>query len=410
MYSQQYIDPLESAEQYLYTETQRAVLDKARLAGARTLGPLASQVDESASYPHESMTAIHEAGLAGLAVPVNAGGWGGGFGGDLLLIPLVVMELASYCSSTAQIFTLHNTGIQLVRAFGTEEQRRYFFEEALQGHWFASFGSEPGKERFKLNSELKAVEGGYLLNGTKIFATGSLGATWAVWRSVLADTDGAKGQDERYTLPLVRLNSNGIKIVDDWDGIGQRGTGSGQAVARDAFVPEQHLIGAPGSHAEVADFFNAQFNINFAAQFTGIAKGALREAVGYLHERSQGWPVHEVPPTEDRIVRLRLGECSARIAAARQTVIHAARVLQASAQEEGLTDAVQIAASHAKIIATEAALEVTSTLFQIMGARSATRRFNFDRYYRNARTLTLHDPVDRHAELVGGIEVQRGYM
>ncbi|WP_233567726.1 acyl-CoA dehydrogenase family protein [Cohnella faecalis] len=93
------------------------------------------------------------------------------------------------------------------------------------------------------------------------------------------------------------------------------------------------------------------------------------------------------------------------MAASRQLVLHAARLLQAYQETPELLPSVRAAASHAKIIATETALEVTSGIFQTMGARAATRENNFDMYYRNARTLTLHDPVDKHRETVGRLQL-----
>ncbi|OAH57405.1 MULTISPECIES: acyl-CoA dehydrogenase family protein [Bacillaceae] len=70
-------------------------------------------------------------------------------------------------------------------------------------------------------------------------------------------------------------------------------------------------------------------------------------------------------------------------------------------KEAGNRQVIEIAVSHAKIIATETGLDVTNDIFQVMGARSATRSYDFDMYYRNARTLTLHDPVDRQRQIAG---------
>ncbi|WP_340013152.1 acyl-CoA dehydrogenase family protein [Paenibacillus sp. FSL K6-1318] len=405
MQARKYSEPRIDAERYLYSASQQDLLAKVRELGQQVIGVHAKRIDQEGIYPFESMQALADSGLAVLAVPTAMGGWGAGYAGDVEMIPLILMELASWCSSTSQVFTLHNTGVQLVHALGSAKQQEFFFDEARAGHWFASFGSESGKDRFKLESELRQNKDGYVLNGTKIFATGSPGAKWAFWRSVLADTEGS--QNERYVMPLVDLTSSGITIVDDWNGIGQRGTGSGQVLANNVHIPTEHLIGEPGSYGTVDSFFSAQFNIHFAAQFTGIAMGAYREAIAYVHERSRSWSTDGTASKDSPIVRVRLGECSARIAAARELVLQASRVLGTSYDQPELRETVQVAASQAKIIATKAALEVTSSLFQVMGARAATRDNNFDMYYRNARTLTLHDPVDKHLELLGQRELER---
>ncbi|OMF38324.1 hypothetical protein BK133_02010 [Paenibacillus sp. FSL H8-0548] len=381
------------------TEQQWTILQQARGLGERYLGPAAWQVDQDARYPHEAIHSLIEAGLTSITVPTNAGGLGAGFGGDVLLLPLVLMELAAWCSSASQVFTLHNTGVQLVHALGNSEQQSYFFDQvAGEGKLFASFGSEAGADRFKLGSELAAVEGGFCMNGTKIFATGSTGAKWAIWRSVRSDIEGT--QEERFTMPIVDLAAAGVTVIDDWDGIGQRGTGSGTVKAENVFVPNEHVIGSSGEFSRVQDFFNIQFHIHFAAQYVGIAAGALRDALVYVKEKSRSWTVGAAA-ADDPAIQLRIGEMDAKLAAARQLVLRAARLLQAAQDNSDLYASAALASSQAKVVATSVSLEITSDVFQLMGARAATRKYGFDRYFRNARTLTLHDPVDKQRELLG---------
>ncbi|MFD2330532.1 acyl-CoA dehydrogenase family protein [Cohnella sp. GCM10020058] len=395
--------PLSADEELLErSPSQRDLLVRVRRLGIEAIGPAAIRIDREARYPHEAIDALKAAGLPGLCVPLAEGGGGAGYRGDVELLPLVLMELASWCSSTSQVFALHNTGVQLVHAMGDAEQRRFFFAEALSGHLFASFGSEAGADRTALASVLTRAEGGYLLNGRKIFATGSPGAKWAFWRSVSAEAAGS--QDDRYMMPVVGLFGPGVTVIDDWDGIGQRGTGSGKVEAADVFVPDAHVMGGPGAYGAHAAYFAAQFHINFAAQFVGMAAGALREALAYVRERARPWP--GVPSAaEDPYTLLRVGDMSTRIAGARELVLRAARLLGTHDGGPELRRGIRLAASQAKIAATDAALEVTGGVFQVMGARAATRECGIDRFYRNARTLTLHDPVDRQRETAGREEL-----
>jgi Acyl-CoA dehydrogenases len=391
-------------ELWEWTPEQRATMSIVRKLGIEVVGPTAERTDREAAYPFEGIAALKEAGLPALSVPRSRGGGGAGYRGDTLLLPLVLMELASWCSSTAQVFALHNTGVQLVHAMGDAEQREFFFAEALQGHLFGSFGSESNADRSALASVLNVAEGGYILNGRKIFATGSPGAKWAFWRSVIAAPEGT--QDDRYMMPIVLLSAPGVAVIDDWDGIGQRGTGSGKVEAENVFIPAENVMGGPGSYGEHADYFATQFHVNFAAQFVGMAQGAYREALRYVKEQARPWP--GVPSAaEDPYVLLRLGDMSARIAGARELVLRAARMLGSFEEKPELRGSIKAAASRAKIAATETALGVTNEVFQVMGARAATRKYAIDRYYRNARTLTLHDPVDRQREAVGRSELWR---
>lgn len=392
---------LYAAEHYQYSAEQLELLQRTRDIGQSVVAAHASEVDIEGHYPAEAIEALAHAGLTTIAVPKSFNGFGGGWNGDVVILPLILMELASWCSSTSQVLALHNTGVQLVHALGSAQQQQFFFQEAIKGEMFASFGSEPGRDRFKLTSTLQQVENGFVLNGRKIFATGSPRAKWAIWRAVAAEEAG----EQKLLMPLVHLASEGITVIDDWNGIGQRGTGSGQVLANQVFVPQAHVLGDAGHYARFDDFFSAQFNIHFAAQFVGIGLGALREATQYIREKARSWSASGEGQAFDSIIQLRLGEWSAQLASAKSLVMHAAFLLQQFTIHKELNDAVKLAASQAKVIATKAVLEATSSLFQVMGASAATQACNFDRYYRNARTLTLHDPVDRHAALIGQYEL-----
>jgi alkylation response protein AidB-like acyl-CoA dehydrogenase len=390
----------ERVEQLDLTPEQARVLRKVRELGRTRIGPAARRVDEEADYPYEAVEALVEAGLTALAVPAAYGGAGAGYGGDVVLLPLVLMEIASWCSSASQVLALHNSAVQYIHALGTEEQKRYFFGEVTEGRLFGSFGSEDHARVPRVRSSLTRVEGGYLLNGTKKFATGSPAAKWAFWHSILAEE--AHLDQPKLLMPVVELAADGVTIHGDWDGIGQRGTGSGTVTAQNVFVPDFQVIGYPGAFTDLQTFFGAQFNVHFAAQFTGIAFGAYREALHYVREK-----LARGGTGADSVLALRLGELSAKLTAARQLVLHAARVLEASRTDEVLVTAAAVAASEAKIVTTDIALQVTTDIFQVMGARSATKAHGFDRFYRNARTLTLHDPVDQHRINVGMLQLKQ---
>jgi len=390
----------ERVEQLELTANQASIMQQVRALGHSQIGLAAQRVDNEADYPYEAIKALKEAGLTALAVPIAYGGAGAGYKGDVLLLPLVLMEIASWCSSASQVLALHNSSVQYIHALGNEEQKAYFFKEITDGHLFGSFGSENHPQPPRIRNYLSPVDGGYKLSGTKKFATGSPAAKWAFWHSIYAAE--AQLEDAKVMMPVVELSAPGVTVHGDWDGIGQRGTGSGTVEAQDVFIPDLHVIGKPGGFTELQSFFGAQFNVHFAAQFTGIAFGAYREALRFVKEKQVS---HDDRQGPDPVLALRLGELSAKLMAARQLVIHAARVLQASQTDPLLVTAAGIAASEAKIITTETALQVTSEIFQVMGARSATRANGFDRYYRNARTLTLHDPVDKHRIHVGNMQL-----
>lgn len=366
---------------------RQQVLKDINEIGKLVIGSNAKSVDQEKQFPHISMAALREKELQTLAIPVRFGGMGAGLQEDILLLPLALMKIANWCSSTSQVFALHQSAVQHIKIYGDENQKKFFFEEIKKGHYFGSFGAEG-----RIKSTLRRVDKGYILNGEKIFTTGSLGATWAIWRVSSQDDI-----ENRTYLPIINLHAKGITVLDTWDGIGQRGTGSGKVVAKNVFISEEHVMMVEEEKATTI-LFASMFHINFSAQFIGIAQAALKEAIRYIQE---------IPlKKESDLVRLRIGELSAKTKAAEQLMLYAARQLQAFEDGQVTVESLQLSAAQTKIISTDTVLDVTNTIFQVMGARSATTAYNFDRFYRNARTLTLHDEVDRQRIIAGTLEIK----
>jgi alkylation response protein AidB-like acyl-CoA dehydrogenase len=383
-------DYLAKVESLGFTPEQNAVLQLYRDAGREVVGPNGRQVDQDRVFPRASVDALRGRGLPGLCIPKAYGGLGAGSQGDQLLLMAATMELASWCSSTSQVMSAHNACMQLVAAVGTEAQKQFFFGEALQGHLFATFGAEANANRFMIGSKIAPSGKGFALTGRKHFATSSTGAKWALWVAV--------NDAGELLLPIIELAAPGVTVTDNWAGIGQRGTGSGVAAAENVAVPAAHVLDA--LHPNFRDGSTTMGNLQFAAQFTGMAIGAYRSGLAYVRDKSRPWKGLE-HASEDPFIRLRVADMSVKIQAARAMVLQAAQVLKTYEDDPSMDELVAVGVSQAKVMATEVALEVTSQVFQVMGASSATTTHGFDRFFRNARTLTLHDPVDRRREMIG---------
>ena len=375
-------------------ELLKPVLATRRIGGS-IIAPVAKSVDEDRRFPQESMDALHAEGLTTLYVPQARGGAGLDPVTSMLPHVLIAMELSAWCSSTGQVYGAHVSVQRQLGMLASEDMKQFFDREALEGRYFASLGAEPGANRFAIGSRLEKCGADYRLNGRKQFATSSTGSAWAMWMSITPD--------DAIILPMVNLRAPGITVVDNWEGVGQRGTGSGIALAENAPVVATHIMETNHPAFRLAYFENVS-NLIFAAQFVGIATGAYRAALGYVRERTRPWRGVE-SPSQDPYIRLRVADMAIKINAARQLVIHAARVFEHGAMNHDADMLTGVAVAQAKIMATETALEVTTNIFQVMGASSATTTHGFDRYFRDARTLTLHDPVDRRRELVGMYEL-----
>jgi alkylation response protein AidB-like acyl-CoA dehydrogenase len=243
----------------------------------------------------------------------------------------------------------------------------------------------------------RKVGGGYVVDGEKFFSTNSTGAArLLLWAA-------EEGGDLIHNMLILALSAAapGVEIIDDWDGMGQRGTGSGTARFKNVFVAASDVIGG-----EVNAFYQAPaalgpiFQLGFASIYLGTAEGALSEACDYVaNRRSMVRAASRI--AEDPIVQLQVGDMESRLAAARLLVYDAARKLKSlETDPDGRAEAA-LAVYKAKVFATEVALGVTHDVFGLCGTSATLAGNRFEMYWRNVRTLTLHDPVDRRREAIG---------
>jgi alkylation response protein AidB-like acyl-CoA dehydrogenase len=250
-----------------------------------------------------------------------------------------------------------------------------------------------------------ADEDGFLVNGTRVFATGASVADRLVVNATREDTG------ERLTL-VVDARTPGISHPADWDNMGQRLSASGSAVFDDVRVAANQVVGALPADPDDPKMIRLSLSsLAYQSILTqvcvGIAEGALAEAADYTREHARPWPLSGVETAgADPYILAGYGEQVAEVQAARLLAERAAAVLQhvsdlgpaLSAEQRG---AAGVAISSAKVVATRVANETAARIFEFVGARGTAARFGFDRFWRNARTLTLHDPVAYKAREVG---------
>nr|WP_253944272.1 acyl-CoA dehydrogenase family protein [Pseudogemmobacter hezensis] len=253
---------------------------------------------------------------------------------------------------------------------------------------------------------------GYVLNGAKPFTSGAAVAdTLQVWVRFApgATVDGQDASDHIGQF-IVANPSRGLIFGGDWDAIGQRLTVSGSAALEDVRVARSDLVAhypEDTAHPPHITVHVPVIQLSFAELYIGTAKGALQAAVDYIRDHGRPWVTTPYQNAgEDPLILDRLGQLSARLAAA-EALADAAGVRADAAIAAGPDlgpegrGAVAVIAAQAKIVAHETALEVTSRIFELMGARAAARKYGFDRFWRNIRTHTLHDPIHYKTHEVG---------
>ncbi len=329
---------------------------------------------------------LRASGLLSLLVAEEDGG-GGASWQDVLRI---VRLFARVDSSIAHLYGFQHLMLATIELFGSEEQRRYYHGLTARHSWFWGNALNP----LDPGTTATAQDGKRLLNGRKGFCSGSVDADALI---VSANEPG----NPRLLVAAVPLPREGLSILGDWDNMGQRQTDSGTVELRDVVVHDSEFLRSPGPFGSVrASLRPCVAQIVFTNVFLGIAEGAFQEARNYTLVQTKPWLTSGVSsPREDPYILRHYGELHAQILAAKLATEKAGDSLQRAWEEgDSLSEnhrgkvALDIAA--AKVLATRAGLEVTNRMFEVMGSRSTTAAARLDRFWRNLRTQTLHDPVE----------------
>jgi alkylation response protein AidB-like acyl-CoA dehydrogenase len=248
-----------------------------------------------------------------------------------------------------------------------------------------------------VTTTLRPVDGHFQIDGTKFYCTGSLFADVFAVLTRLDDPGNESGLPPGDYIAYVPADSAGIRVIDDWDGLGQRTTGSGTVrfdgvvARRDQLVPRAGAVNAATGYGAFAQLLHAAID-------AGIARGALEAAARVVRAHSRPWFEAGVARAiDDPLLIQRFGELT--VAAAEAQLVAAGVAVDATITGGGSADPAAASAkaslsvATAKILADKAANEVSSGLFEVSGTRSATAGLNLDHYWRDARTHTLHDPV-----------------
>jgi SfnB family sulfur acquisition oxidoreductase len=373
------------------TDEEQALAVAAELADAFRAG--AAKRDAERELPRAELDRLSATGLLGITVP-------GAYGGadvPARTLAEVFRLLATGDASLAQIPQNHFVYVNVLRRQGTAAQQKFFFGEVLAGRRFGNAQSEAGTKHVQdIRTRLTPVsDGSYLLTGEKHYSTGAL---FADWIPVLARTE-----EDALHVAYVPRDAPGVTVVDDWDGMGQRTTASGTVrlvdveVPADRVVPHHLTFRGPQLHGAVAQLLHAAID-------AGIASAALTEAADFVRTKSRPWfeSGYETA-AEDPLLVQQFGELALQVRAAEALLGAAAAAVDAASAD--LTDdsaaEASIAVAAAKVQTATTAVSTSSALFELAGTRAALDSLNLHRYWRDARTHTLHDPVRWKVQHIG---------
>lgn len=359
---------------------------------AKLFAATASERDGERLLPFAEMDALSQSGLLAITVPEEYGGL------DVSNATLaeITAILAQADGSIGQIPQNHFYILEALRTDGSEDQKRYFFGRALAGDRFGNALSERGTKTVgHYNTRIVRDGPGYRINGRKFYSTGVLFADWV--------TVFALDEADKLVMAFVPKGTDGVEIIDDWDGFGQRTTGSGTTVLNNVYVNADHVVlhhkgfERPTTIGSVGQIIHAGIDL-------GIARAAFAETLDFVKTRSRPWTDSGVErASDDPLTIAKVGQIAIRLEAATATIERAGRKVDAAQVETTEKRVVEatLAVAAAKVLTTEIAIEATNTLFELAGTASVKLDLNLDRHWRNARTHTLHDPVRWKYHVVG---------
>ena len=365
------------------TKEQLMIQKMARDFARKELAPLAAERDEKHLYPAGSLKKMGDLGLLGMLVSEKYGGEDMG----TVSYALALSEIAAACASTAVIMSVHNSiCCGSIEKFGSEEQKQRFLVPMTAGEFIGAFAlTEPEAGSDAQALECSAVREGdfYVLNGTKRFITSGKNGGVVI---VLARTK--KTGSDGITAFLITHDMPGFKVDKIEDKMGQCASDTVDLVFSSCQVPVSSVLGKEGEGFTVAMSGLDAGRIGIAALSVGIGQAALEEAVKYAKQRKQFG--QEIAKFQG--LQWMLADMAMDVEASRLLVLNAAAIKE---RGENCT----AAASMAKCFASEMANRVTAQAIQIHGGYGYIKEYAVERFYRDARILTIYEgtnQIQRH--------------
>jgi alkylation response protein AidB-like acyl-CoA dehydrogenase len=356
------------------------------------IAPGAAERERERVMPYEQVRLVARSGLLTFRVPRSYGGPGA----TVAQLFKFIIDLAAVDSNVAQSLRPGYLFVERLLASDVDADRHRWFPRVMAGDVFGNAGWERGAANGVVQARLSRDGAHFRANGTKSYSTGALFADW-VSGAVLND-------DDEVVSFIVPRDREGLRLLDDWDGAGQRLTASGTTVLDNMVVYPDEVSSRPSRPAGRSPG-TAVAQLFLAAVLAGIARNALSDAVKFTREHAR--PIkHSVAErsVDDPYVQHAVGEISARAFAAEAGVLRAAAsidlALVPGAAADLLTEA-SVDVAQAQFFAAEAALRCAELVFDVGGASTTLREHNLDRHWRNARTVANHNPRAYKAAVVG---------
>ena len=371
-----------AVDRLLPTDEARDVVELARQIADKTLAPIVDHHEKHETYPEGVFATLGEAGLLSLPYPEQ---WGGG-GQPYEVYLQVLEELAARWAAVAVAVSVHSLSCHPLMSFGTDEQRQRWLPDMLGGATIGAYSlSEPqaGSDAAALTCRATPDGDGYRITGAKAWITH--GGIADFYNLFARTADGSQG----ISCFLVPRDTAGLTFGRPEEKMGLHAVPTTAAHYDDAFVAADRRIGAEGQGLQIAFSALDSGRLGIAAVAVGLAQAALDEAVSYSQQRTTfGRRI-----IDHQGLGFLLADMAAAVDAARATYLDAAR-----RRDAGMSYSRQ--ASVAKLIATDAAMKVTTDAVQVFGGAGYTRDYRVERYMREAKIMQIFEGTNQIQRLV----------
>ncbi|MBM3298531.1 MAG: acyl-CoA dehydrogenase family protein, partial [Deltaproteobacteria bacterium] len=366
------------------TDEQRLIRKAARDFATKELAPNVREWEETHTFSREVFEKMGELDFTGLYVPEQYGGTGVG----RLTAAIIFEELSKGCFATAVYLSVHNMVANLIYQYGTEEQRERFVKPLAMGEKLGAYSlteGEAGSDAAALNTRAEKTDGGYVINGTKLYVTsGGVADIYAV----MVRTDETQKQ-KGISAIAVEKGTPGFTFGPHEPKMGLNASPTTELNFSNCFVPKENLIGEEGRGFNMALTALNGGRISIGACSVGLAQQAMDYAIAYAQKRQQfGKPIITFQGLQFLVADL-------------ATEIEAARLLvyrAASLMDRGEPSVME--AAMGKRFATDVAMRVTTEAVQILGGYGYMKSYPTEMYMRFAKVAQIFEGTNQIQRIV----------
>ncbi|WP_017477001.1 SfnB family sulfur acquisition oxidoreductase [Pseudomonas sp. PAMC 26793] len=347
--------------------------------------------DRERRLPVAELDEFSASGLWGITIPKAYGGAGVSY----VTVAEVIKLISAADPSLGQIPQNHLGVVDILLQTASEEQKQHYFAKVLQGYRFGNaFSEAKSKNAGTFDTQVRFDGDSAYINGEKFYCTGALFAH-------IVPTVGVNEKDQAF-IAFVERDAPGLQVVDSWDGFGQRTTASGGVtldgvkVPLSAVIPAHQAFDQPTANGPISQIIQAAVD-------TGIALGALEQAKIHARQARPWIDSQQDHGWQDPFTIATIGDLEWRVHGTEAILAKAGVAVDqalANPNEDTVANA-SLVVAQAKVLSAETALLASSKLFELAGTRSVSGKHNLDRFWRNARTHTLHDPARWKYHLIG---------